>query len=119
MPLSRARLRLRVHVGPIELLLDPVERVVSDDAAVAQLDQLAALRGVSAAERIGVSGPIIHLLRPGRSPSVAAAQASLVLADEEGRRPVVLRATERLEARARRFGSRSADLAFDRAVVAQ
>jgi len=42
--LHRAELGLRVHVGPVDLLLHAMERVVSDDAACAQFDQLAALR---------------------------------------------------------------------------
>src|SRR5205823_9614605 len=77
--LSRARLRLRVHVGPVQLFLYAVERVVSDDAAVAQLDQLAALRGVSATERIGVGGPVVHLVPCACSRPVAGAQPPFVL----------------------------------------
>src|SRR5207237_8217215 len=115
--LSRALLGLRMHVGPVELLLDPVERVVSDDAARAQLDQLAPLRLVRAAQRVRVHRPVVRLARCGWRQSVGAAQSRLVPAGKERGRPVFSRGLQCLETRARRFRAGAPDLVFDGAVV--
>src|SRR3954471_18607075 len=52
--LPGAALGVRVHVGPIQLLFHPVEGIVADDTARAQLDELLALGFRRSAQRLHI-----------------------------------------------------------------